>query len=394
MSGEKNSEQSNPGSSTAGQGADYIIAGAGCAGLSLAMHMIESGKFTDKKILLIDKDRKHVNDRTWCFWQQQESLFEPVVSNEWKQFWFHGNDFSKQLHLSPYRYKMIRGNDFYEYCFNEIKRQKNFAVLFEEIDQIFSDEKTGVVVNGNVIYADYVFNSLLLERPVLAKDEIWLLQHFKGWLIDTKEDFFDSNTATFMDFRIEQNSGTAFCYVLPFNSKKALVEYTLFSQDLLGQEQYDEGLETYISEVLKIRDYKIVETEFGVIPMTNYKFSSHHNSIINIGTAGGQTKGSSGYTFNFIQKHSKAIVDSLIATGKPSVIPSPQRFNFYDSVLLKVLNDGDLRGKEIFTDLFKKNPVEKVFKFLDNETSLAEELKIISSLPTMPFLKAGIQQLI
>ena len=74
--------------------------------------------------------------------------------------------------------------------------------------------------------------------------------------------------------------------------------------------------------------------------------------------------------------------------------PSPQRFDFYDSVLLKVLNDGDLSGKEIFTDLFKKNSVNKVFKFLDNETSLAEELKIISSLPTLPFLKAGIEQII
>lgn len=394
MTGEKNKERSNPGSSPGAQCTDYIIAGAGCAGLSLAMHMIQSGKFTDKKILLIDKDRKQANDRTWCFWQQEESWFEPLVYKEWKQLWFHGNDFSKQLHLSPYRYRMIRGNDFYEYCFKEIKKQKNFAILFEEIDQIFSDEKTGVVVNGNVIYADYVFNSLLLEKPTLANGEIWLLQHFKGWLIDTKEDFFDANTATFMDFRIEQNSGIAFCYVLPYNSKRALVEYTLFSADLPGQEQYDEGLKIYISEVLKVRDYKIVETEFGVIPMTNYKFSPHHNSIINIGTAGGQTKGSSGYTFNFIQKHSKAIVDSLIATGKPSVKPSAQRFNFYDSVLLKVLNNGGLRGKEIFTDLFKKNPVEKVFKFLDNETSLAEELKIISSLPTLPFLKAGIQQLI
>lgn len=377
-----------------GQGADYIIAGAGCAGLSLAMHMIQSGKFTDKKILLIDKDRKHVNDRTWCFWQQEESLFEPVVCKQWKKLWFHGNDFSKQLNLSPYQYKMIRGDDFYEYCFHEIKKQRNFEILFEEVDQIFSDEKTGVVVNGNAIYADYVFNSLLLEKPKPAKDEIWLLQHFKGWVIDTEEDSFDGNTATFMDFRTAQNSGTAFCYVLPFNSKQALVEYTLFSSELLPQEKYDEGLKIYISEVLKIGAYKIVETEFGVIPMTNFKFSSYHNNIVNIGTAGGQTKGSSGYTFNFIQKHSKAIVDSLIAIDKPFMKPSQQRFNFYDGVLLKVLNDGDLSGKEIFTDLFKKNSVNKVFKFLDNETSLAEELKIISSLPTLPFFKAGIQQII
>jgi lycopene beta-cyclase len=51
-------------------------------------------------------------------------------------------------------------------------------------------------------------------------------------------------------------------------------------------------------------------------------------------------------------------------------------------------------GKKVFTDLFKNNPVQNVLKFLDNETSLSEELKIISSLPTLPFLKAGIRHMI
>ena len=37
---------------------DYIIAGAGCAGLSLAMHIIHSGKLQDKKVLIIDQNPK------------------------------------------------------------------------------------------------------------------------------------------------------------------------------------------------------------------------------------------------------------------------------------------------------------------------------------------------
>jgi glycine/D-amino acid oxidase-like deaminating enzyme len=37
---------------------DYIIAGAGCAGLSLAVHMIHSGKFSNKKILIKKKKIK------------------------------------------------------------------------------------------------------------------------------------------------------------------------------------------------------------------------------------------------------------------------------------------------------------------------------------------------
>jgi lycopene beta-cyclase len=391
---QNNKSNSNLSSPTGGQGADFIICGAGCAGLSLAMHMIHSGRFSDKKILLIDKNPKHANDRTWCFWEKEKALFESIVCNQWNKLWFYGENFSSQLNIGPYQYKMIRGIDFYEYCFNVISQQKNFDLLFEEVEEVFSNNKTGVVVNGQKIFADYVFNSILFEKPKLQKNEYWMLQHFKGWIVETEEDYFGESTATLMDFRTNQNSGTAFCYVLPFNSKKALVEYTLFSPELLQQEEYDEGLRSYISDVLKISTYTILEKEFGVIPMTNFKFPSGQNNSINIGTAGGQTKGSSGYTFNFIQKHSRAIVDALVQTGKPFVGQSSDRFHFYDSVLLKVLSDNSVPGKKVFTDLFKNNPVQNVLKFLDNETSLSEELKIISSLPTLPFLKAGIRHMI
>ena len=371
---------------------DYVISGAGCAGLSLAMHMIESQKFSDKKILIVDKELKQSNDRTWCFWQRESGLFENIIYKSWDQLFFHGEKYSEQIDIRPYQYKMIRGIDFYEYCLNAIQQHKNFEILFENVESVFSQEQTGIVVNGEKIFADYVFNSILFGKPSLAKNDLWLIQHFKGWMIETEENAFAINTATLMDFRIDQKFGTAFCYVLPISSKKALVEYTLFSKQLLQQQQYDEGLRFYIKNILNIQSYKILDREFGTIPMTNFKFSSQQNNIINIGTAGGQTKGSSGYTFNFIQKHSKDLVNALIDTGKPYVKKQSPRFNFYDSVLLDVLNDGKIPGKEIFTDLFKKNPVEKVFKFLENQTSLSEELQIISSLPTLPFLKAGIKQ--
>jgi lycopene beta-cyclase len=58
---------------------DYIIAGAGAAGLSLLTRMIACGKFSDKKILIIDKAAKTVNDRTWCFWEKEQGFFEDIV---------------------------------------------------------------------------------------------------------------------------------------------------------------------------------------------------------------------------------------------------------------------------------------------------------------------------
>ena len=371
---------------------DYIIAGAGCAGLSLAMHLLHSNKFSNKRILIVDKVKEKSNDRTWCFWQIEPSLFDGIVFKTWSKLWFHGENFSTKMDISPYQYKMIRGIDFYEYCFKKIGQNKKVDILFEQVESVFSNERAGVVVNGESIFADYVFNSILFEKPKLQVDDLWLLQHFKGWIIETEVNEFDRYVGTLMDFRIDQSAGTAFCYVLPLSSRRALIEHTLFSDRLLEEQEYNDGLKSYISKTLQISSYKILEEEFGIIPMTGYKFPSHQGNVINIGTAGGQTKGSTGYTFQFIQKHSRAIVDALINAKTPIIKPASRRFDFYDRVLLKVLSSGMASGKEVFTNLFKKNRIDKVFKFLDNETLLAEEVKIIASLPSMPFLKAGTPQ--
>jgi lycopene beta-cyclase len=87
---------------------DYIIAGAGCAGLSLLVRVLQSGKFGDKKILLIDKKHKEENDRTWCFWEKGDGFFENIVHRKWEKIWFHGKDFSSRFEILPYRYKMVR----------------------------------------------------------------------------------------------------------------------------------------------------------------------------------------------------------------------------------------------------------------------------------------------
>jgi lycopene beta-cyclase len=371
---------------------DFIIAGTGCAGLSLAIHLVNSGKFSDKKILLIDKDSNKKNDRTWCFWEMEPGLFEPVVYRKWQQAWFYGKNISRLLELQPYEYKLIRGIDFYKYCFDIICTQKNIEFISGEIEKINGDGS--VVVNGQQIQSSYIFNSILFEKPKLRPNQYYLLQHFKGWIIETEAPVFDATKPVLMDFRVDQAQGTTFVYVMPFSRTQALVEYTLFNDHLLEQQQYDDGLKNYITDFLKIETYKIIEDEFGVIPMTNFRFPSRNGNIINIGTAGGQTKASSGYTFRFIQKHSAALVKQLIHSGDPFLKKqvSAPRFHFYDSTLLHILSNHKLPGEEVFSDIFKKNKPQQVLRFLDNESSLTDELKIISSLPTLPFLKAALKQ--
>jgi lycopene beta-cyclase len=363
----------------------------GCAGLSLALHMIQSGKFSDKKVLLLDKEPKNRNDRTWCFWETTPGIFEDIVYRKWNSAWIYNTDFSRLLELSPYQYKLIRGLDFYNYCLNLIQQQSNFEVRFENVTSIVATEEAAKIETVNGQYtARYIFNSILFKKPVIAKGEYFLLQHFKGWVIKTVNDSFDPAQPVLMDFRTGQARGTSFFYVMPFSKNEALVEYTLFSKEVLSSPQYDNGIREYVTSILKLEQYSIVSEEIGSIPMTNHRFIRADRSVINIGTAGGQTKPTSGYTFSFIQRHSKSLVN-LLAQNKYPLSPSPSpRYNFYDSTLLHILANEKVAGNKIFTTLFKKNKPQQVLRFLDNQSSITDELKIISSLPTFPFLKAAI----
>lgn len=287
---------------------------------------------------------------------------------------------------------MIRGIDFYRYCLDIIRKEPAFEIRFGEIQSIQTEGHEAVLyLGGERITADYIFNSILFEKPVLQKNEHYLLQHFRGWVIETAKPVFNPAEATLMDFRTGQEHGTTFVYVKPFSDREALVEYTLFTETLLEPAQYEDGLRDYIRRFLQVDDYTIREEENGIIPMTNHKFPAVNGRVINLGTAGGQTKASSGYTFRFIQKHSARITENLIKRGNPFIpLPTgPARFRFYDSTLLHVLRYNKVPGDKVFTLLFKKNKPQRVFRFLDNETSIAEELMIISSLPTIPFLKAS-----
>ena len=376
---------------------DYIFLGAGCASLSIIVRMIESKKFEEKKILLIDKEPKLKNDRTWCFWEQEAGYFEDLVFHKWDELLFKLSSVETiNLELGNYRYKMIRGIDFYKKCFSQIELQKNIDTVHGEILFEGGGGRNKIKINGEPLLIDdktILFNSIF--RPsVKQKGKFHLLQHFKGWVIETHQAFFKPHLATIMDFSVHQIRGTTFAYILPTSEKRALIEYTLFSEKLLGEKEYDNELKAYIEKLLGPLSYDITEEEFGIIPMTNQDFPTYRNGIYFIGTAGGQTKASTGYTFRFIQKQAGEIVNELISDRFFSQnIKTKKRFIFYDSTLLHILSNNLLEGKIIFSKLFKKNRADIIFKFLDNETSISEEIKLLNSLPKMVFLKAGFIEL-
>jgi lycopene beta-cyclase len=401
---------------------DIIVAGAGLSGLSFLTELLRHQKWADARILLLDRDDKTTNDRTWCFWATPDEVagWDGIIHRSWPIIQFLSTEYAAELDTGAYQYHMVRGIDFYDWARTAIAAAPNITWKKTHIEQI--DAKNGRVTTTDGVYAGrWVLNSALsplpllphpsgqYERPPISTstlpystlrkpdaDTIWLLQHFQGWVIEVPDQAFDPLQATLMDFRIEQAGETRFVYVLPLSSTRALVEFTVFSPVLLAHEVYEEALKSYLTEFLNLRSWQVLDEEFGVIPMTDHGFGGRSDGlVIHIGTVGGMVKGSSGYAFKRTRQRMRQFVDDWAATGSPSVhlLRSPKRFRMYDSIFLRALVSGRVSSQVVFSSFFKKLGGTTVFDFLDEKTSFLTDLKALSSVPTPPFLWSFFRQL-
>lgn len=374
---------------------DYIIAGAGAAGLSLTRAILSSSILRSKRILLIDQHLKPATDKTWSFWAQPDNPVTELAFQHWQDITVsaYTHDFSTVL--DKLRYYCIKSEEFSSRILKEVKESPQVTTLKASVSEITSDDSMVTVLTDKGVYTGtWCFQSVFKSPLNRDKEqhEIRLLQHFMGWEIEVQEPFFHENEVMLMDFDIPQGDGVTFFYVLPFSSTHALVEYTMFSPQMLSSETYEEEIRHYLKDKFNLSDgdFSVTRKEIGAIPMESVRYSPWLNPrTLNIGMIGGHTKPSTGYTFMRIQKQVESIVQSLQRDEKPGHAgTSSYRFRVYDIMLLSILDKNPLMGVKIFHDLFKKNSMELVFKFLDEKTHLLEELKIFSTLPYLPFLKS------
>jgi lycopene beta-cyclase len=93
-----------------------------------------------------------------------------------------------------------------------------------------------------------------------------------------------------------------------------------------------------------------------------------------------------------IQKDAEAIVHSLLHVGHPfDVPPDPPFFRLADAIMLQIMRRHGSQVDRIFAAMFERNPVDRVFRFLDEEASPAETLALISTLPPWLFLEAFVR---
>ena len=348
---------------------DYVIIGGGCAGLSLAYELEINNKLKDKTLAIIEPRKEYKRDKTWSFWKVFDHNFNDCIIKSWNNFTINTPENSHELITKKYPYQSIDSGKFYQKINTKLASNINIS-FFKNLNEVNSKNSV-------------IFNSVFDGKQ--DKSKLW--QHFQGVEIETSKDIFDDQILNLMDFNCDQKNDVLFFYTLPFTKNKALIETTWLSnlenQNLMD---YDLQLENYIKNNLRIKNYKIKFVEKGAIPLFHPTIKKN-DKIVNIGSVGGMTRLSTGYTFLNIQEHSKYILENIDKIEKIKKYNLGQKYKFLDNIFLKVLKNNPEKMPNIFYKMFKCSP-NIVIKFLSNKSNILEDINVISKMPKLIFIKA------
>lgn len=359
---------------------DYIIIGAGCAGLSLAYRLLNKSHTV---CIIESSDDINKRNKLWSFWDTYETPFNHLIKKKWKNLLISNENESIKINCEDYNYQSISSLDFNNFILDKINTSSNIDILFSlEVKQIVKKNSDVVVITDKDEYfCSHVFDS----RPNNKKT--FMKQQFFGAYIKSKEDIFDDNLAAFMEFTTIKNK-FHFNYILPFSKNMALIESTFFScneeKNLLNKEYINE----YMREKYGDKEYVIEKTEFGSIPMDIGINSLSEQFITKIGSFSGATRASTGYTFINIQRQMDYLMKIIPNIQKNKINKHFHKFILrkMDSIFLRIISRNPDYMKIALMDLFRTSSHKAQIRFLSDMPSIFDIMKIIFYLPKLKFL--------
>jgi lycopene beta-cyclase len=368
---------------------DAVIAGGGASGLSLAAHLAAGG-WHDRSVLVVDDARARPAAVCWGSWSARPGLLDAAVSHRYRRVRVYAAGVSAVVALGGYEYQVVRRPDLRRVVTGILDRCPGYALMPGRVEQIRDGERGAeVTVDGRVLRADWVFDSVSVPRTTGAADAGLA---FTGWEIECARPVFDPDVPTLFDFRVPQGDAARFVYVLPDGARRALVEFTEFVPRHgrpMPPAARTAALTGYVRDVLDTGGYEVRRTESAVLPLTASPAPRGDGRVLAIGARGGLVKASTGYAYQRIQRDSAAIVRSLAGSGHPFDRPRPgRRYRFLDSVLLDVLDRDPGQLERAFARLFLGNPADRVLRFLDECGPVGAELRLIATMPKTPYVRA------
>jgi lycopene beta-cyclase len=374
---------------------DAVIAGGGLSGLSLAAHL-GAGGWRHRRVLVVDDPAARPAAVSWGFWSERPGLLADAVSRSYDRMRVRAAGTERTIPLGRYRYRVVRRPDLARVVRWMLHRCRGFQIRSGRVEQVRDGpDAAETTVDGEVLRSRWAFDSVSRETdagPVDAR------LAFTGLEVACDRAHFDPRVPTLFDFRPSATGNARFIYVVPEDPCRALVELTEFVPRRgkpLPASDREAGVAEYLRDVLHCDRYRVLRRESAVIPLRSHARDRGGQRVVAIGARAGLIKASTGFAYQRIQRDSAAIAASLVRYGHPFGGARPhRRHGLLDAVLLEVLDRYPPRLEQVFARLFAANPVERVLRFLDEDTTVGEELRLIASLPPAPFLRASAAALV
>lgn len=359
------------------------------------------------RILLLEPRTEYVHDRTWCFWNVLPNPFEDCVSHRWTSWSVAGPTRRVDRSSPGLTYNHLPADTFYDRARDILASDPNvelrLGVRVERLEQV--GRTVRVISDAGEVEANMVMDSRphRIKGPASASSGVRfprLIQHFHGETIRTESDVFDPAVATVMDFRVSQDEGIHFVYVLPFDRRTALIEDTYFAGRPKPLEAYSRQIADYARTRYGADRYEVLHSETGAIPMDSQPHRSRAGTrIIDIGVRGGAARPSTGYAFLAIQRQAARLSELLKGwaddpDGDPPQPPRTysRRSAFLDRVFLSHLVRHPQRAPELFLRMFDRVRPDALARFLFDGGSPADDLRVMSALPAAPLVAAALNQ--
>ena len=359
---------------------DIAIIGAGASGLQLLYELIQADPSREKKILLIDSGDR--STKSWCFWEDKNaSCFPFLVEKSWHSMTYRTSKGETiESPINPLQYNYISSDRFFDYFFNEfIPANPNITHILGKATEIHEggDLQSIICEDESAFYAKQVADS----RPLKSDDPTLIFQHFSGKFIEFEQPILDETSMTLMDFSLPASTEemAVFHYILPFSKTKALIETTVFTRLAYNKEAYERIWQDYIETHYSSQKFKILSNETGTIPMGGTT-QKKEGRVFSIGASGGNMKASTGYAFTRMHEDAKNRVLNLSNS-------TPKRFRFYDKMLLKIMQKEMIKIPAVMDRLFSRVQTPHILRFLDDKSSLVDDIKLLSQLDIPLFIK-------
>ena len=366
---------------------DIIILGGGRAGLSLGMRLAKLGQDCPR-VAIIEKRAQYVADRTWSYWACDSAQLKHLARAEWKKVAINGAGKTHCIDCADVPYQAIDAGSFYDAAVSEINGNTN--IIFYHGDEVKAVRKVDGLWEVGLSRGTLRGRQIVDTRPVLDAERavplMW--QSFSGVEVECSVDVFDAQVATLMDFIKGPEGQVIFLYLLPYSRRRALIEVTVFGREVRTEHDLAPILDECVKKVTRSSAVKIIYREHFAIPMGLPTLERvKDESYVRAGIEAGGARASTGYVFQRIQRWAEESSERL-RRGLPvrGHRADPWVMRKMDQLFLRVLLRNPERGPELFVRLFGMRDPRSVIRFMHDEATLLDYLKIMCALPRGLFL--------